>query len=82
MKDLTNYGGFEFWLHTFLVNRALKRNLQAIRTHECSICDGSFRTNTNRTRDEANDLFVDELAHLQQLALSHLMREIDIGLLD
>jgi hypothetical protein len=82
MSHLTNYAGFDFWLHTLLVNRALKKNLHAIKTHECSICDMSFGMNPAAQNDNANALFVRELAHLQELAATDLKREIDGGLIN
>ena len=82
VKYLTNYGGFDNWLHGLLVNRALKRNLRFIRMHECPLCQVAFRRADVLPADAARELFVKELALVQQNTLPYLNRELNEGLID
>jgi hypothetical protein len=84
MKVVTMHGGAVYWLHRFLVNRALGENLRLIKMHECALCQYSFRDPHNfPPYAAAYQLMEEQLTIIQKAVRAYFKHEIEEdGLLD
>ncbi len=83
MKVVTNYCGTVYWLHRLLVNRALKEKMKRTRSHECALCQRSFRDPRDSVPAAGYRLMEEELTSLRLGVQAYFKHEIEEdGLLD